>query len=132
MSAADASFVPMAEPPWLAGAPSPYYDDSHRRLQAACREFIGHNMSRHALEWETAEDVPEDLYGTFAKGNFLLPSLPAPLPVEWLHRLGVTHMPGNVPVEKWTSLHTMIYSDEVSQKSQPCAVPLSQGGVAVC
>ena len=105
--------VPLSEPPWLTGAPSPYYDDSHRRLQRACRDFIGKNLTRHALEWETAEDVPSHVFGDFAKGNFLLPSLPAPLPVEWLHRVGVTHMPGNIPVEEWTSLHGMIYADEV-------------------
>ena len=113
MAEAKAPLVPLSEPPWLNGAPSPYYDDSHRKLQAECREFIHENLGRHALDWETAEDVPSTLFGTFAKGNFLLPSLPAPLPVDWLHRVGVTHMPGGIPVEKWTSIHGMIYADEV-------------------
>lgn len=107
--------IPLSEPPWLTGAPSPYYDESHRRVQAACREFIHENLGRHALEWETAEDVPLHVYGTFAKAGFLLPSLPCPLPVEWLKKVGVTHMPGNVPVEEWTSLHGMIYGDEMSR-----------------
>lgn len=105
--------VPLAEPPWLNGAPSPYYDDSHRRLQAAARAFIDEHLSRHAMEWETAEDVPSHVYGQFAKGNFLLGALPAPLPVEILKRIGITHMPGDIPVEEWTSLHGMVYADEV-------------------
>ncbi|KAF6823253.1 hypothetical protein CMUS01_10782 [Colletotrichum musicola] len=109
------SRVPFAEPPWLRGMPSPYFNDSHRRFQAACREFIDKNMNKDALEWETSEEVPADLFGVFAKGNFILPALPAPLPVEWLRRLGITHMPGNVPIEEWDSLHTMIYSDEMSR-----------------
>lgn len=105
--------IPLSEPPWLNGLPSPYYDDSHHRLQRECREFITKNLTQYAMEWETAEEVPDDLYTNFARGNFLVPALPAPLPVEWLKKLGVTHMPGNVPVEKWTYMHGMIYADEV-------------------
>lgn len=110
-----APIIPLSEPPWLSGAPSPYYNESHRRVQAACREFIHENLGRNALEWETAEDVPPHVYGTFAKAGFLLPALPCPLPVEWLKKVGVTHMPGKVPVEEWTSLHGMIYADEMSR-----------------
>ncbi|OHF00936.1 hypothetical protein CORC01_03764 [Colletotrichum orchidophilum] len=109
------SQVPFADPPWLRGLPSPYFNDSHRRFQVACREFLDENLHKNALEWETAEDVPSDLFSKFAQGNFLIPALPAPLPVEWLHKLGVTHMPGQVPVEEWDTLHTMIYSDEMSR-----------------
>ncbi|KAI6785512.1 Long-chain specific acyl-CoA dehydrogenase-like protein [Emericellopsis cladophorae] len=107
--------TPLSEPPWLSGAPSPYYDDSHRRLQAACRQFIGDNLSRHALEWETAEEVPPHVFGVFAENNYLIPALPAPLPVEWLKRIGITKMPGDVPVEQWTYIHSMIYGDEMSR-----------------
>ncbi|KAI1039995.1 hypothetical protein LB505_006090 [Fusarium chuoi] len=107
--------VPFAEPPWLRGAPSPYFNASHRRFQAACREFVDENLNKNALDWETAEEVPSNLFEVFAKGNFILPSLPAPLPVEWLRKLGITHMPGQVPVEEWDSLHTMIYADEMSR-----------------
>jgi acyl-CoA dehydrogenase len=105
--------VPFADPPWLRGAPSPYFNASHRRFQAACREFVDENLNKNALDWETAEEVPSNLFEVFAKGNFILPSLPAPLPVEWLRKLGITHMPGQVPVEEWDTLHTMIYADEV-------------------
>lgn len=114
--------VPLSEPPWLNGLPSPYYDDSHRRLQRESRDFITKNLSQYAMEWETSEEVPEDLYATFARGNFILPSLPAPLPVEWLKKLGVTHMPGNVPVEEWTYMHGMIYADEVWKPVERCDV----------
>ncbi|KAI8207657.1 Acyl-CoA dehydrogenase [Colletotrichum sp. SAR 10_65] len=106
------SRVPFADPPWLRGLPSPYFSDSHRRFQVACRKFIDENLNKDALEWETSEEVPPNVFKTFADGNFLLPALPAPLPVEWLRKLGITHMPGQVPIEEWDYLHTMIYSDE--------------------
>lgn len=105
--------VPFAEPPWLNGLPSPYFNESHRRFQRVAREFIDENLHKYAVEWETAEEVPSHVFGQFAKANFLLPALPAPLPAKWLRKLGITHMPGEVPVEEWDALHTMIYADEV-------------------
>lgn len=107
------SVVPFSEPPWLRGLPSPYHDDSHRTLQRECRKFIDENLNRNALEWETAEEVPPHVYSKFAEGNFILPALPSPLPVQWLNRLNITQMPGDIPVENWDALHGMIYTDEV-------------------
>ncbi|KAF4855139.1 Acyl-CoA dehydrogenase apdG [Colletotrichum siamense] len=109
------SRVPFADPPWLRGLPSSYFNDSHKRFQVACRKFIDENLNKDALEWETSEEVPPNVFKTFADGNFLLPALPAPLPVQWLRKLGITHMPGKVPIEEWDYLHTMIYSDEMSR-----------------
>ena len=45
----------------------------------------------------------------------LIPNLPAPLPVEWLKRLGVHDILGTVKVEEWDYLHTSIFCDEMSR-----------------
>lgn len=34
------SVLPYAEPAWARGYPSPYYNDSHRRLRAAMRSWV--------------------------------------------------------------------------------------------
>jgi acyl-CoA dehydrogenase len=114
--------IPFAEPPWLNGLPSPYYKPSHHRLQRACNAFISTHLTAHALEWETSETVPAHVWGTFAAGNMLLGSLPAPLPVAWLRKVGVTHMPGDVLVEEWDALHSLIYTDEMGRSglAGPC------------
>ncbi|KAF4454148.1 putative acyl-CoA dehydrogenase [Fusarium austroafricanum] len=114
--------IPLSEPPWLRGLPSPYFNASHFKLQAACREFIDQHLNRHALEWETAEEVPSHVYQEFAAGGYLVPALPTPLPARWLKVSGITHMPGGIPVEEWDSLHTMIYADEMSRAglAGPC------------
>lgn len=65
------------------------------------------------MEWDTAETLPEHVFENFAKAGMLLPSLPAPLPVEWLKRLGIHELLGTVKVEDFDYIHTMIYSDEV-------------------
>ena len=107
--------IPFSEPPWLCGLPSPYYSESHRRWQKACRSFVDENLNRYAMEWEKEEIVPERVFGVFAAANMLIPNLPAPLPVEWLKSLGIYNILGVVNVEDWDYMHTAIYNSEVSQ-----------------
>lgn len=106
--------VPFSDPSWLMGMPSPYYKPTHRRWQKACRAFIEEHMIPYAMDWETAEDVPEHVFGIFGKHNMLVPNLPAPLPVAWLKRLGIHDILGT-PIEEWDYLHTGIYLDELSR-----------------
>ena len=56
---------------------------------------------------------PVDLYQKFASANFLIPNLPSPLPVKWLKELGITHLPGDLPVEEFDYMHTLIFTDEM-------------------
>ncbi|KAI9827459.1 MAG: hypothetical protein M1832_004808 [Thelocarpon impressellum] len=107
--------VPFSEPPWLNGLPSPYYNESHRRWQKICRAFIDENLTQHAMNWEREEAVPDEVWHKFAAANFLVPSLPAPLPVQWLKKLGVHEMPGGLKVEDWDYIHTAIYTDEMNR-----------------
>lgn len=104
--------VPLAEPAWLAGLPSPYYKRTHREFQKRCRAFVDEHLSPHAVEWEREETVPAHLFETFAKNNMLIPNMPAPLPTQWLHQLGVYDILG-VPVAEWDYFHTSIYLDEM-------------------
>jgi acyl-CoA dehydrogenase len=89
------------------------FNDSHRRLQKSCKSFIDEHLNRHALEWDTMEEVPSHVFARFVQGNYVIPALPAPLPAAWLKQLGIARMPGDVPVEEWNALHSLIYTDEV-------------------
>ncbi|CZR65930.1 related to acyl-CoA dehydrogenase [Phialocephala subalpina] len=93
------SSVPFAEAPWLRGATSPYYNDSHLKWQQKCRNFITENLSQHAVEWEKTGVVPSEVFQKFAAGNFLLPSLPPPLNVnilKSLSRCGLSGIQGSL------------------------------------
>lgn len=107
--------VPFSEPPWLLGLPSPIYKPTHYKWQRTIRAFISQNLHAHAIEWEKAGTVPPHVFETFAKHNMLIPALPAPLPVEWLHKLGVHELPGGLKVEDYDYLHASIYSDEMAR-----------------
>lgn len=106
--------TPFSEPPYLRGLPSPYYKETHRKFQKACRAFLWEHLTSHALDWEREEKVPEHVFHTFSKHNMILPNLPAPLPVEWLKKLGIHDILG-VKVEEWDYLHTGIYIDEMAR-----------------
>ncbi|PQE16647.1 putative acyl- dehydrogenase protein [Rutstroemia sp. NJR-2017a BBW] len=56
-----------------------------------------------------------DLYQKFAAANFLIPNLPSPLPVEHLRSIGITHLPGDLPIADFDYLHTLIYTDELAR-----------------
>lgn len=103
---------PFSEPPYLRGLPSPYYKQTHLDFQKKCREFLWENLHQNALEWEKAGLVPEEVFGKFNAKNMLLPNLPAPLPADWLKKLGINDILG-VPVDEWDYMHTGIYCDEV-------------------
>jgi acyl-CoA dehydrogenase len=105
--------IPFSEPPYLLNLPSPYYRASHFSWQQACRAFVAKNLLQHAFEWENEGDVPSHVFETFSDHNVLIANLPAPLPVEWLKRLGVHDVLGVVRVEDWDYFHTAIFADEV-------------------
>ena len=104
--------VPFSEPPYLMGIPSPYYTEKHRKWQKACRKFIGENLTKHAFEWEREETVPEHVFKTFSKAGMLLPTMPAPLPVERLKSLGIHDILG-LPVEDFDYFCNLIFVDEM-------------------
>ncbi|KAJ5835820.1 hypothetical protein N7447_001846 [Penicillium robsamsonii] len=106
--------IPFSEPPYLRGLPSPYITPAHRRFQQACRKFATENLLQHALEWEREGTVPEHVFHAFCKHNMLLPNMPAPLPVDWLKRLGINDILG-VKVEDWDYIYTGIYCDEMAR-----------------
>ncbi len=59
--------------------------------------------------------VPAHVFDAFAKANMLIPNLPAPLPVNWLKKLGIHNILGAVRVEEWDYIHTAIFCDEMSR-----------------
>lgn len=105
--------LPFSESPFNCGFPTPYHNESHRRFQKAAREWISENITKHAMEYEREESVPEDLYSRWVAAGFLPATQPAPLPVEWLKRCGIHEMPGGIKVEDFDGFHSAIFADEV-------------------
>lgn len=51
--------TPYAEPLWYSRNVSPHYNESHRKLLAAVRQYVDEEILPYAFEWESAGEVPE-------------------------------------------------------------------------
>jgi hypothetical protein len=55
------SYTPFADPVWLNRGYSPYYTDSHRRLQKQTRKYVDDEISPFCEEWEKQGFVPAEV-----------------------------------------------------------------------
>lgn len=55
------STVPFADPLWLNRYYSPYYNESHRRLQKEVREYVDTHIAPFCEEWEKQGFVPPEV-----------------------------------------------------------------------
>ena len=63
--------TPFKEPPYLAGLPSPYFNETHYRFQKALKQWYNHNYNDWAGEWEDAGAPSPDLFGKFVQANMV-------------------------------------------------------------
>lgn len=105
----DLSLVPYAEPLWLSPVfKSPYYGESHRRLQRAMRVFNDRYITPEALAREAdGKYISQDLVDRMAKEGVLHMRLG---PGKHLH--GVELLGGAVRGEEFDYFHDLIISQE--------------------
>ncbi|PGH26494.1 hypothetical protein AJ80_01808 [Polytolypa hystricis UAMH7299] len=102
--------VPYAEPLWLRPEfKNPYYDESHRRLQKAMREFTDKYVTPEAQEKEAdGTYISQELIDRMAETNILAMRLG---PGKHLH--GRKLMGGVVEGDKFDYFHDLIISQEL-------------------
>lgn len=96
---------PWSEPSWLT-LPSPYYNDSHRKLRNALRAYYDENVKPNMLEWEEQGDVPEEVRLEHARSG--IPFADVPEPYRQADVLG----PGGILVKDLDVFHLLIMTDE--------------------
>ncbi|PVH74154.1 acyl-CoA dehydrogenase-like protein [Cadophora sp. DSE1049] len=108
----DLSPVPYAEPTWLTPQfKSPYFKDSHRRLQKAMRLFVDNEVYPVAQECEkTGKHIPQELIDKMSKKGILHMRLG---PGKHLH--GVDLIDGAVKGEEFDYFHDMIVGQEMTR-----------------
>ncbi len=105
----DLSPVPYAEPLWLSPAfKSPFYNESHRRLQKAMRIFTDQYIIPEALEKEqTGEHISQQLVDRMSKAGILHMRMgPGP------HLHGQNLLGGAVDGKEFDYFHDLICSQE--------------------
>ena len=108
--AGDLSVVPYGEPTWLTPQfKSPYYNDSHRRLQKAMRKFVDEEVYPVAQECEReGTHIPQQLIDKMAKKGVLHMRLG---PGKHMH--GVDLMDGAVKGDDFDYFHDLIVGQEL-------------------
>ncbi|KAL1847511.1 hypothetical protein Daus18300_013934 [Diaporthe australafricana] len=101
--------LPWAEPAWFSSLESPYYNESHRELQAYVRQYIDKNILAHNLEWEEDGDCPDAVKEDYIKSGLAFADIPAQYRPP-----GLKPVAGITP-EKLDIFHAMILSDEVAR-----------------
>jgi hypothetical protein len=106
----DLSVVPYGEPSWLAPQfKSPYYKESHRRLQKAMRLFTDNEISPVAQECEkTGKHIPQELIDKMSKAGILHMRIG---PGKHLH--GVDLLGGVMKGEEFDYFHDLIATQEM-------------------
>jgi hypothetical protein len=59
MSHALTSEIPGADPAWHRRHDTPYYKESHYRLQRFVREYVDREIAPNVEEWEKQGEVPK-------------------------------------------------------------------------
>ncbi|KAK4539406.1 hypothetical protein LTR36_010969 [Oleoguttula mirabilis] len=111
----DLSKVPYAEPLWLTPQfKSPYYNESHRRLQKAMRVFVETHVSPEAMQKEKdGTFISQELIDKMAEANILAMRLG---PGKHLH--GRKLLGGVVDGEEFDYFHDLIISQELTRHNQ--------------
>ncbi|KAH8811698.1 acyl-CoA dehydrogenase/oxidase [Xylogone sp. PMI_703] len=107
----DLSVVPYGEPAWLTSEfKSPYYNDSHRRLQKALREFVETHITPEAQEAEkSGAYISQELIDKMSKAGLLHMRLGPGKHMKGVDLLGV--MKG----EDFDYFHDLIAAQELTR-----------------
>ncbi|KAJ9156540.1 Acyl-CoA dehydrogenase [Pleurostoma richardsiae] len=118
------SRVPYAEPLWLTPPfRSPYYSDSHRRLQRAIREFTDLHVTPEAQQKERdGTYVSQELIERMSRAGVLHMRLG-----PGKHLRGVELLGGAVKPEEFDYFHDLVMSQEMSRS---CARGFQDGNMA--
>eukprot|EP01060_Flectonema_neradi_P038379 TRINITY_DN801_c0_g4_i1.p1 TRINITY_DN801_c0_g4~~TRINITY_DN801_c0_g4_i1.p1 ORF type:complete len:420 (+),score=96.92 TRINITY_DN801_c0_g4_i1:54-1313(+) len=91
------SQVPLCEPAWYQGVPSPYYSDDHRQYRAVVRKFVDEEILPNLEKWIADKCYPKELHVKARKA-------------------GVLRRPKSLGgTDQFDSFHELIFLDEMAR-----------------
>ncbi|EEH45394.2 uncharacterized protein PADG_01544 [Paracoccidioides brasiliensis Pb18] len=103
------SAAPYAEPLWHSRQISPYYSESHKKVQAYVRDYVDNNLKPYAEEYEKQGFLPPEALRLHAEKGF---TIIRPTKREYM---GGVSMPAGIEPEEWDEFHSLIVVDELSR-----------------
>lgn len=109
------SKVPYAEPSYMQGFHSPYYNESHHKFRAAVREFFEREVLEEAAQFEEAgKPASQAVYEKIGSTGFFACRLG---PGSHLNLF--KSLPGGVDHKDFTYYHEQIIHEEISRFGYP-------------
>ena len=105
--------APYADPPYLSRKISPYYNESHLKLQREARKYVDEKLIPNCHEWERNGKVPTDVIQTHSALGYMAVSV-YPLAVDHIKSQG-QRLPGDIKPEEWDGFHDLIVIDEIAR-----------------
>ncbi|KAK3621074.1 hypothetical protein LTR56_023000 [Elasticomyces elasticus] len=103
--------VPFAEPLWHSRGASPYYSDSHRRLQKEVRQYVDTKILPFSEQWEREGSVPAEALAEHCRQGYMATAV-YPMPKDHLDGI---RLPGDVKPEEWDGFHDLVVLDEIAR-----------------
>lgn len=100
---------PWSEPAWSLGIASPYYNDSHRKLRDALRNYIDEHILPYHLDWEEKGEAPRDEAMKWVRSGFAIGDVPTQ------YRPQDIPGPCGMKVEDMDVFHLLVSTDETSR-----------------
>jgi alkylation response protein AidB-like acyl-CoA dehydrogenase len=100
--------APFAEPAWLNSLASPYYNESHVKVQQEVRKHLEEHVFPYVEEWEEKGRVPKEAKRRHAQAGLAFQEMPA----EYAH--GV-RLPGGISFKDWDIFHFTIVHYELNR-----------------
>jgi len=118
-SSSSTSMVPFADPPAFQGSHSPFYNDSHKRLQKEIRDYVQKNIIPVAGQMDLAGEAPDkDMKQDAAMAGILISRMG---PGWWMTQaksLGI-RIPGDIAPEEFDYFHELIAHQEIARIGLP-------------
>lgn len=111
--------MPYGEVSAFQGFHSPYYTDSHRAFQKACRAWVSTHLAPHADQFDRAGKYPtREMFQRMGRDGIIVSRLG---PGPWMHKLrewGIT-LPGGLAGGEFDQFHELIVQTEIARLGTP-------------
>ncbi|KAH7072477.1 acyl-CoA dehydrogenase/oxidase [Paraphoma chrysanthemicola] len=100
-----------SDPLYLTRGASPYYQESHYRLQREVREYVDKHITPFCEEWETNGHVPAEVLARHGELGYAAVSV-YPLAGDYLNG---QRLPAGIKASEWDGFHDLIFIDEIAR-----------------
>jgi alkylation response protein AidB-like acyl-CoA dehydrogenase/predicted heme/steroid binding protein len=104
--------IPYGDPSWYQGYRTPYYNESHHKLRAVCREFVEKEIMPNVMQWDETKKPDLSLQKKAADVGLLAACVGHVWPSEYV---GDQIGGGAVKLEEYDAFHELIISDELAR-----------------